>query len=184
MTIAPVAITLGTLTPVPPGTSITGVATLLAGHTYSGTMNLSCTLTGSPSGAQSPPTCSLNPSSITVTSGQSGTTALTVHTTTATIVVAQSDRGNMEALGGGAIFAAVFMFGISSRRRRWNSLLVLICMITFAGAVVGCGGSGSISSARSTEPATTSGSYTFTVTGADSVNPAITNSTNFTITVQ
>jgi hypothetical protein len=185
VTVSQVAITLGNLTPVPPGTSITGTATLLAGSTYSGTMNLSCTLTTSPSGAENLPTCGFSPASITVTSGKSNPTTMTVRTTTAIITVAQSDTPGLKAFGGGgAALAAMLMFGIASRRRRWMSMLILIFVIAVGGAI-GCGGAGgaSLQPVDGTN-ATTKGSYTFTVTSSDSTNPAITASTNFTITVQ
>jgi hypothetical protein len=58
-------------------------------------------------------------------------------------------------------------------------------MITFAGAI-GCGGAGKASfvPVSPSAPATTQGSYTFTVSGTDAANPTISTSTNFTITVQ
>jgi hypothetical protein len=51
-----------------------------------------------------------------------------------------------------------------------------------AGAI-GCGGGGSSAPPRTT-PATTAGSYTFSVVGTDSSNPKITASTNVAVTVQ
>jgi hypothetical protein len=186
VTVSLIAITLSNLTTVAPGTSITGVATLLSGNTYSGTINLSCTLTSSPSGAQNLPTCGLDPASLTIVSGKTATSVLTVHTTTATITVAQSNTLDLKILGGGgAVLASVLMFGISGRRRRWMSMLILMWTIAVAG-VTGCGGaiSTSSSSAGGTAPATTKGTYAFVVTGTDSTDPTITTSTNFTITVQ
>jgi len=55
-----------------------------------------------------------------------------------------------------------------------------------AAGTIGCGGAGiaSIASSGASTQATTKGNYTFTVTGTDSVNPAITASTSLTITVQ
>ena len=186
VTVSQFAITISNLTSVPPGTGITATATLLSGNTYSGTMKLICTLSSSPTGAQSLPTCSLNPASITITSGKSGATVLTVHTTTATIAVAESDTRDLRTLGGGgAVLAAVLMFGISSRRRRWMSMLILMWVIAVSGAI-GCGGAGGTSfvPVGTDAPATSKGSYTFTVAGTDSADSTITASTNFTITVQ
>jgi hypothetical protein len=66
---------------VSPGASTSATATFSAGSTYSGTMNLNCVLTGSPTGAQSLPTCSSNPASVTLAPSTTGTTVLTVNTT-------------------------------------------------------------------------------------------------------
>jgi hypothetical protein len=76
------------------------------------------------------------------------------------------------------------MFGITSRRRRWVSMLILLLVIG-VGGVIGCGGSGgtSIAPVGSNTPATTKGSYTFTIAGTDSSDPTIATSTSFTINV-
>lgn len=68
---------------VSPGASASATVTLTASTTYAGTMNLTCTLAASPSGAKSLPTCRLNPASVTITSGGTGTSVLTVNTTAA-----------------------------------------------------------------------------------------------------
>jgi hypothetical protein len=150
-------------------------------------MNLNCTLASSPSNAQSLPSCTLNPTSVTITSGQSGNTVVTVHTTAATITAgAQATRQNLGVFGGGgAVLAGLLLFGISPRRRRWMSMLILLWVIAVAGTI-GCGGAGSASFRQvgTNIPATTPGSYTFTITGTDSINPAISTSTNLTIAVQ
>jgi hypothetical protein len=64
-------------------------------------------------------------------------------------------------------------------------MLALLLAIGAIGAV-GCGGGGSGGGGGGgqTTPATTAGSYTFTVTGTDSVNAQITTSTTVVVTVQ
>jgi hypothetical protein len=102
------------------------------------------------------------------------------------IAVAQSNTQDLKTLGGGGLaFAAVLMFGIASRRRRWSAMLVLFFVVAVGGAI-GCGGAGGgkLLPVSPSTPATTKGSYTFTVSGTDSANPTITTSTSFTITVQ
>jgi hypothetical protein len=150
-------------------------------------MNLTCTLTNSPAGAQSVPTCSLNPASIIFLSSGSGTTALTVNTTAAsTASVVQPSRREFWKFGGtGTALALVLLFGLPMRRR-WMSMLVLVCCLAAAGAI-GCGGGGGRSTQTTTGKtiaATTAGAYTFTVTGTDTVNSKITTSANVAITVQ
>ena len=78
-----VAMTVPTPSPVAPGSSTTTTVTLTASGTYSGKVNLACALSSSPVGAQSLPSCSLNPTSLTFTTTGSQTTVLTINTTAA-----------------------------------------------------------------------------------------------------
>ena len=186
ITVAQVAIAVPAPPSVSPGASTTASATISAGSTYSGTMNLTCALASSPTGAQSQPTCSLNPASVTLTAGGNGTSILTVKTTAAsTSALAQPFEHNLWKLGGGrTVLAALLLFGIPSRRRRWMSMMVVLWIIAAVG-LSACGGGGSgTSGGGSTTPATTAGNYTFTVTGTDATNSKITTSTNVTVTVQ
>jgi hypothetical protein len=64
--------------------------------------------------------------------------------------------------------------------------VILLSVFTWVG-VLGCGGGSSSSvppPVTKTTPATTSGNYTFTLTGTDSVNAKITVSTNVTVAVE
>jgi hypothetical protein len=187
VTVSQVGMAAPAPSPVSPGASATGTVTLTASNTYAGTMNVACTLTGSPTGAQSLPTCSLNPASIALTTGASGTTALTVKTTAAsTASLVRPSRLKFWRLGGGGVVLAVsFMLGVPSRRRRWISMLMLLWMIAVAGGI-GCGGGGQSPTPPigPSTPATTAGNYVFTVTGTDSANPSITTSASVDITVQ
>jgi len=186
VTVSPVTITIPAPSSVAPGGSTTATATFTAGSNYAGTMNLTCALTSSPTGAQSLPTCSLNPASITFTSGGAATSTLTVNTTAAsTNALARPHRQNLWGLGeGGTLLAALLVLFVPSRRRRWISMLALVLGIAGAG-LIGCGGGGG--GGQTTGPGTsgtTAGSYTFTVTGTDSANSKITVSTTVAITVQ
>jgi hypothetical protein len=148
-------------------------------------MNLSCKLTSSPSGAQNLPTCSLNPTNITFTSGSTGTSILTVATTGASSSsLARPHRKNLRGLGEtGTLLAVALVLFVPSRRRRWISMLALVLAIGGAG-MIGCGGGGGGQTTGPGSSGTTAGNYTFTVTGIDSVNSKITVSTNVTIAVQ
>jgi len=129
----------------------------------------------------------VSPATVTLASGGSGTTTLKVNTTAASTasLVWPTRLKFWAAGGGGSILAFVLMIGVPSRRRRWLSMLMLLWMIVAAGAL-GCGGGGqsSSSSGKSTTPATTVGSYVFTVTGTDTTNAKITTSANVIINVQ
>jgi hypothetical protein len=188
VTVEPVSISTTLPSPVNPGSSTTSTVTLTGSGGYSGTMNLSCLLTSSPTGAQSLPTCTLNPASITLASGGSGTSTLTVKTTAAstTALAHPTDQHLWKLGGGGAALAALLLFGIPFRRRRWISMLALLLFVAAAGAI-GCGGGGGMSGGSgggSSTPATTAGNYSFTIAATDSANAQITVSTTISVTVQ
>jgi hypothetical protein len=192
VTVSPVAISLTTPTPVSPGTSTTSSVALAAGSTYTGTMKLTCSLTASPTGAQSVPTCNLNPATVTFTPSGTGNSVLTVNTTTGTSKASLQSLQNGWVFGGGGALAGLLILGIPARRRRWMSwmaMAVLMFMVISAG-IIGCGGDHSSTSTPPSTPstptvtATTAGNYTFTVTATDSQNSLITTSSNIAVTVQ
>lgn len=186
ITVSQVVIAAASLSsPILPGASATANLTLSAGSAYSGTMNLSCTLTGSPASAQSLPTCSLNPATVSISSGGSGSSALTVNTTSASSsALAKPSKLNPWGLsGGGTLLAGLLLVATPPRRRRWMTMLALFWVVVVGGAV-SCGGGGGPSPVRPSTPATTAGSYTFTVSGSDSTNSKISTSTSISITVQ
>jgi Big-like domain-containing protein/VCBS repeat protein len=186
VTISQVVIAIASPSPVSPGASATATATLSTSSTYSGTLNLTCTLSQSPTGAQSLPTCSLNPASVTITTGGSGSTVLTVNTTAASgsAMVRPSGLNIWGFGGGGALLAVVLIFGVPPRWGRWRSMLILFS-VALAGWTIGCGGGGGGGhSTGSGTQATTAGSYTFTVVGTDSSNAAITTSASVSLIVQ
>jgi len=185
VTVSRVLIAASTPASLMPGAMSTATVTLSAGSTYSGTMKLACTLTNSPTGAQSLPTCSLNPTSLAIAADGNGTATLTLQTTPATnTALAQPSRLGQWGLGGSSVLAGLIMLGMPSRRRRWMSMLGLMLVIFVAWAT-GCGG-GSSSKPPSNPgtPATTAGNYTFTVTGTDTADSSVTVSTTVTLTVQ
>jgi hypothetical protein len=183
VTLAPFVMSVLPLSPVSPGSSATGSVTLTAGTTYSGTLNLTCSLMASPAGAQGLPTCSLNPVSVNLASGGSGTAMLTVNTTAASPASARLDFWRMSGV---PVLAALIMLGIPSRRHRWASALMVL-LVMAGGGVIGCGGGGVGASPKSMQPitpATTAGSYTFTVTATDAAHSELTTSTNVILTVE
>ncbi len=185
VTVPPVLVAVPAPPSVAPGASTTATATFSAGTTYQGTLNLACALTTSPTGAQSLPTCSMNPTSVAIATGGTGISTLTVKTTAAsTASLREPSRKNIWRIGGGgAVLALIFTCGISSRRRRWISMLALLLVFSVA-AAIGCGESGTSVSTSSGTAATTAGNYVFTVTGTDASNSSITTAATVTITVQ
>jgi hypothetical protein len=165
------------------GSTATATATFTASAAYAGTLNLNCSLTASPTGAQSVPACSLAPTSLTLAAGATGTSALSVTTTAAstTASIARSaGRSLWELGGGGPVLAVLLLCGVPARRRRWLAMLMLLWVVV-ASAAVGCGGGGGTKG--TTTPATTAGNYTFTVTGTDAKQSTVTTSATVVVTV-
>jgi len=193
VTVSPLVVAVAAPSPVAPGANATATVTLATGTSYSGTLNLACSLTTSPANAQSLPTCSLNPATLAVGTGTSKTTTLTVKTTAASTALMHPLGIDLRRMGeGGLALAGVFMFGTAFRRRRWMSWMILFLIVSSV-AVVGCGGGGvggsGAGGGNSNPPppstaATTAGSYVFTVTATDSANASIASSSTVTVTVQ
>jgi trimeric autotransporter adhesin len=172
-----------------PGGSGTSTITVSPSSGFTGSVALSCTVTG-PTTAVDPPTCSVAaPPAIT---GASAVTAvLTVNTTAAssssnatgyTATVFRNQRHPMLALGGGGSLVAFLVFGLPLRRRLTNTLLSLLLLGSLAAIVMGCGGAQKAASPVTTpaDPGTTAGSYMVTVTGSSG---ALTASTTVAVTV-
>ncbi|MGA2729768.1 MAG: FG-GAP-like repeat-containing protein [Terracidiphilus sp.] len=184
VTVPPVLVTIPAPPSVAPGGSTTATATFSAGTTYQGTLNLTCALTTSPTGAQSLPTCTMNPTSVAIATGGTGTSVLTVKTIAAsTASLRKPSPGNFWRIGGGGtVLALLLTCGISSRRRRWISMLALLAVFSVV-VTIGCGG-GSSTKGSTGSPGTTAGNYVFTVTGTDASNASIAATTTVTVTVQ
>jgi trimeric autotransporter adhesin len=172
---------------VSPGATATATVTLNAGNGFGGTWNMTCALTQGPSGAQSPPTCKLSPTNLQLTDGVNTTTTMSVTTTaestTSDLVRLDTWPGSWRA-GGSIALAGLLLVGFRRKRR-----LLLVIVLSFAAGILatGCGGGGSSSSPPphvTTTPATTAGSYVFTVTGTDSDKANTAVSVNVTVTVQ
>jgi len=167
---------LGTISTISaPGGTSTSTITVDARNGFSGTVTLSCT----------PPTsvfitCSLSSSSIVLSSGTTtGTSTLTIKTNS-TAALRREDAPLVPLFAsGGAVFAGVFALGLRNRRRSLTAALIVI-MLAFVLASVGCGGSSHSggSGGGSTTPA---GSYTVTVTGTSG---STTHTANVSVTVQ
>jgi hypothetical protein len=167
------------------GSSASSTVTVSTSNNYSGKVTLSCSLTGSPTGAVQVPTCSAANASVTLSSGTtSGTANVTVSTTAATASMAKPKIGGWAEAGGGAVLALLMFFGIPARRRSWRAMLSVLALVAVLGSLAACGGGGGTSGGGGGSPGTTSGTYTFTVTGTGSpaVSPAPTAAT-FTLTV-
>ena len=125
---------------------------------FTGTVSLSCSI--SPVAASHPVTCSLSPTSVTISGTTPQTSTLTILTTAASV-----GENRMERLlwpAGGTTLALVMLIGVPRRRRSWLAMAAVLALFVSVGAA-GCGGgSGNGGSGNS---GTTAGAYTVTVTG-------------------
>jgi subtilase family serine protease len=170
-----------------PGASATSTVTVSTSTGYAGAVTLTCALTSSPTGATDLPTCSGASSAVNLSSGTtSGTATVTVNTTAASssaLAWPRLGKGRGWTGGGaGALLAFLVFMGIPARRRSWRSMLGVLVAMVVLGSLAGCGGSSGGGGGQS-NPGTTAGAYTFTVTGtgSPSVTPAPT--TTFIVTV-
>jgi pseudomonalisin len=183
------ATTLVTVTPVPipsfamsgvpmqfPPGATTGNTSLIAitpTGGFSGAITLSAAVTSAPPGAQHLPTFSFgttSPVSVTGITGASAT--LTILTTAASGNASRRPANRISwYTAGAASLACLLLMSTPRRLRRWRGVLgSLVLLITLAGGMLACGGGGSGNNAgagttSTSDPGTTVGQYTVTVTG-------------------
>ncbi|MBS1853390.1 MAG: S8/S53 family peptidase [Acidobacteria bacterium] len=145
------------------GSSTTSTITLSSFNGYSGTVDLSCSLSSSTAFLA----CSMSPASVSL----SGTTTtasstLTLRTSVASAISNPSARLHGQGwlgLGGGVLFAGVFLLAAPVRKYRTGLLGLLVFGMLAVGIACGGGSSGGGSSSHSTPK----GTYTVTVTAHD-----------------
>jgi hypothetical protein len=157
-------------------TGNTSTITIVPSNGFTGMVSLSCVIT--PAAASDPATCSI-PASVSVTGGNT-TATLSVSTTAASAALSKP-KDIFWPTAGGAVLALVVFFGIPARKRNWPALLGLLVLFVSVGAI-GCGGGGSSGGGGggTTNPGTTAGTYTVTVTATSG---SITQTTPVTLTV-
>jgi hypothetical protein len=171
------AITASPTQAIAPGASTTSTITITPSGGFTGSVTLSCSITGSPSGAVDLPTCSVTQPA-TISGAAAATSTLTINTTaasTASVHVLQ----RFFAVGGGATLALICFFGLPIRRRNWRTYFIMLLCLTIVAAATSCGGK-SVGTG-STNTGTTAGAYTITVTG---VSGATTVTAAVSLTVQ
>jgi hypothetical protein len=181
-----------TPTSVAPGSSATAKVTIASTGGYTGTVTLSCSQTSTTASGGDGTSCTGGGTAAMVTltsTTTSGTVTFTVGTSAAISALSYPNvngkgrNAELAGLGISAVVAFIVFLGIPARRRSWRQMLGLLVLIAALGALSSCGG-GSVSSGGGTsDPGTTAGTYTFTVsgTGTPTVNPAV--STTFAVTV-
>jgi hypothetical protein len=109
--------------------------------------------------------------------GRRALPTLTITTTAATsAALAYPKRpGAPWYAAGGATLACILLFGIPARRRSWRTMLgMLMFLVALTGGVLACGGGGGSGGGGggTSNPGTTAGTYTVTVTGTSGTTTA------------
>ena len=127
---------------------------------FTGTVSLTCAI--SPAAAIDPATCTLSPTSVTLSGTAAQTSTLTVNTTSGSLV---ENRKPFSAWSYGGGTAVALLFGVFALRRRGRLpvLLALLLSLTVIAGVSGCATTNNVSTAS---PGTSVGDYTVTITGA------------------
>ena len=147
-------------------TGNTGTIRVVGTNGFSGIVNLSCSVTTRLTGVSDMPTCSLNPTSVTISGTAAQTSTLTVNTTAASSAESQK-RSVFWPSASGATFALVFLFVKPRKRKDCVALIGLLLLFVSTGLIACGGGSGGSGGGGGGggNTGTTPGAYTITVTG-------------------
>jgi hypothetical protein len=152
------------LTTIKAGGSSTSTITITPSGGFTGAVSLACAVTASPSGAKNAPSCTIDPSA-SIAGSAPATATLTIKTTGASSTAAHSTR-SIFAAGSETLAAAVLLFFLPIRRRRWQSLVGMVALVFLLAAASGCGGTSKpVNTGGNGGTGTTPGNYTITVTG-------------------
>jgi hypothetical protein len=146
----------------------TGTVSVVGTNGFSGTVNLTCSVTTAMTTVNNMPTCSLNPVSVTIGGLAAQTSTLTVTTTAASSAENRTRILFWVSRGGTALALTLFLGGFRRRRARW-AILGLFVLFVSAGMSACGGGSGGGSGnggGGGANSGTTLGTYKITVTGA------------------
>jgi len=159
-------------TSVSAGSSSTATVTVNPQPGYTGTITLSCSISpaivGDPPSAATAPTCSLNPTSVTVTTGEAAppTTTLTFTAAQPASSMSQRPRGLFYAFW--LPLPGLALLGFSwrnSQRKRLMNLLLLGLLLACVALTPAC-----VNTVHLGNVGTPPGQYTVTVTGIDQNN--------------
>jgi hypothetical protein len=147
-----------------PGASGNSAVSITPSNGFTGTVALTCAVTDSPAGAVDLPTCSVT--DLAPISGIAPVTAtLTIGTTAPSSAAVHDPLRRIFPVGGCVTVVALLFFGMPLRRRSLKTLLGLLLLVGFAGAVIGCSGAANNTPMTPANPGTTPGTYTVTVMG-------------------
>ncbi len=162
---------------VPSGGSNTTTISVTPSAGFTGTVNLSCAVTG---GTTLQPTCALATPTVTISGNKAATDVLTVQTVSSGAArrTAANTSDHTWYAAGGVALAGILLFGLPGRRRAWQRMLSLMLLFVAVG-IVGCGGGSDNGGGGS--GGTPAGTYTVTVTATSG---STTQTSAITVTVQ
>lgn len=164
-------------------TNNTLMVTISPAGGFTGTVTLNAAVTKSPTGAQDQPTFTWSPSNLVTLSGTSNATATLIISTTAgtsgAIVPLVSPFGRWYSTGGAGPLA-LCCAGFLAVDVHCDLLGMVALCIALTSGMVACGGSSNTGGNASSNPGTTSGAYTITITGTSGTTTA-TNTVNLTV---
>ncbi len=142
-----------------------GTIRVVGTNGFSGVVNLTCSVTSKLTSVSDMPTCSLNPTSVTISGAAAQTSTLTVNTTAASNAENQK-RNLFWPSASGATFALVLLFA-RPRKRKDGVAIIGLLLLSVSTGLIACGGgsSGSSGGGGGGNTGTTPGAYTITVTG-------------------
>ena len=162
-----------------PGQSGSCPITAAAANGFSGTVALSYSVTAGPAGAVDLPTCSFAPNTIALSAtSTTGNATMTCSSTAASGVAfrptnrpANHPTDRVWPLAGAAVaLICSFFLLMVPTQRRWRLVPLVVLVAAFAVAGMSCGGSSG--STTTTNPGTTTGLYTITVSATPSTGTA------------
>jgi hypothetical protein len=161
-------------------TGNTSTITVTPSGGFTGAVALTCAI--APAAASDPATCALSPPAVTISGATAQSSMLTLTTTAATTVALKHpSRGKARWFAaGGATLACILLFVFPTRRgllRKMLGILVLFAFSVFG--IVSCGGGGGGGTNNgggggNSNPGTTAGTYTLTVTGTSGASTEVT----------
>jgi hypothetical protein len=171
-----------------PGFALTGAAfSLPAEHStgggyivttsmdgFAGTIKYTCVLITKTKTA-APPECGMYPAVETISAGGTVEPEILIFGKGTKLPKGVTLGSNSKWIGAGsAVLACCLLFGVPARQRKWRSMLSAILLLVSVAGFTAC---------ATTAKMITDGVYTFSVTGTDSANAAITSKATINVTV-
>jgi hypothetical protein len=144
----------------------TGTISVAGTNGFSGKVDLTCSVTTTITGVSDMPTCSLNPTSVTISGTGARTSTLTVNTTGA-LSADNQKRSFFWSMASGTMFALMSFFVRPRKRKNRIAVLGLLLLFVSSG-LIACGGGnigGGGGGGGGGGTGTTHGAYTIIVTG-------------------
>jgi hypothetical protein len=142
----------------------TGTVSVVGTNGFSGTANLTCSVTTAMIGVNDMPTCSLSPTSVTISGTAAQTSTLTAGTTATTSSENRLHKLFWPTTSGVSLALMLFLI-LPRRRRSWLAMVAVLVLFAVAG-LTACSGSGGGGGGGGGNSGTTVGTYTITVTGS------------------